>query len=187
MGETILRTLIGSRAHGLATAASDWDYRYVYVTPRLDLARAELGQGVGRDEQWTKREGEDVVGYEVGHFLKLALRSNPSVLEVLVGPAAEATERGRELRGLFPHLWSSADVRRAFGGYAHNQTRKYVDDLTGPRGGQVRGRDAPDAGDGGGPAPDWEDGARGAGGTGSRPCGACGRAGRRPARWWPYC
>lgn len=131
----ILRVVVGSRAHGLATPESDWDYRSVFVTPTSQLV------GLGpkpRNTEWkeadkAKGEQDDVTGWEVGHFLHLALQSNPSILEVFVAPPAsrESIERwGLELCALFPYVWHPQAVYDAFTSYGRNQQKKMLAEET---------------------------------------------------------
>ena len=149
----IIKVLVGSRAHGLNTADSDFDYRSVYVMPLDEIAGFELAEGKPKGK-WSLGDGQDNTAYEIGHFLKLACKSNPSILEVFQAHIVESTELAlpkwpnklvfrkwdkkattltEDLRGLFPHVWSSAGVRGAFGGYSRNQRRKMLDDLSGER------------------------------------------------------
>jgi uncharacterized protein len=123
--KTILRTLVGSRAHGLHTETSDYDYRGVFLVPTADIL------SLGYKEKavaWLEGQGEDATSYELAHFLHLATHSNPSILEVMVSPVLEETEEGKELRALFPYLWSSNGVLNAFCGYSKNQQKKFLED-----------------------------------------------------------
>jgi len=126
MTTQILKVLVGSRAHGLAQADSDYDYRGVYVTPTSQLLK--LGSGGYKGVHWVEGEKEDDTAYEIGHFLHLATKSNPTILEVFGGPIAETTPLGTELRNLFPLVWDSRRVVDAFGGYSLNQRKKMLDD-----------------------------------------------------------
>jgi len=124
--QIILKVLVGSRAHGLSTESSDYDYRSVYVVPTSDILRVDSGKIKGT--QWIEGEKEDDTSYEIGHFLKLAIHSNPSILEVFSAPIIESTPLGLELRELFPYVWSSKGVLDAFVGYSKNQQKKMLDD-----------------------------------------------------------
>lgn len=149
----ILRVLIGSRAHGLARDDSDYDYRAVHIDPLRSIVKDELTVG-GKHTATSMGEGQDFVSYEIGHFLKLAMKCNPSILEVFKAPVvsettytfpdwpntrlreqwhADSLPLGAELRLLFPFVWSGAGVHGAFLGYAKNQVRKLMDDTEGPR------------------------------------------------------
>lgn len=131
----ILRVLVGSQAHGLADAKSDADYRGVFVIPTSELLR--LGPKPV-STQWI--EGDvDNTSYELSHFLFLATKSNPSILEVFKGdPLTGNNEHwigigwaGDSLLKLFPHVWSSVGVLDAFTGYGNNQRKKMLENKDG--------------------------------------------------------
>lgn len=127
----ILKVLVGSRAHGVAGEESDSDYRGVFVIPTSDLLK--LGPKPVTT-QWI--EGDvDNTSYELSHFLFLATKSNPNILEVFKGnPIRPEDGRGKSLSllwgdtllALFPHVWSSVGVFDAFTGYGHNQRTKML-------------------------------------------------------------
>lgn len=129
-GRWLTWRLVGSHAHGLAGPGSDVDLRGVFVIPARDLldpwsakTRPALPDGIAGDaESW-----------EVGHFLRLASASNPSILEVLAGPEVkqhigwiECNRRtyADRLSALLPDLWSSRGVYDAFRGYARSQQER---------------------------------------------------------------
>ncbi|MFG2136983.1 DNA polymerase beta superfamily protein [Streptomyces sp. NPDC048650] len=109
---TVYACVMGSRAFGLATAASDTDRRGVYLAPTAHFWRFEKppAQVTGpREEEFS---------WELERFCELALRANPTVLECLHSPLVERLDAtGRELlalRGAF----LSRHVHRTFTGYA---------------------------------------------------------------------
>ncbi len=123
MTKTILRVLVGSRAHGLHTEESDYDWRGVFITPTSELLK--LG---GKTTQTSWIEGkEDDTSWEVGKFLFMAMKCNPTILEAFRAPAAASDDWGRELQGLFPYVWNSTDVKNSFLGYGLNQRKKFLD------------------------------------------------------------
>lgn len=132
MKHTILKTLVGSHAHGLASPESDKDYRGVYVVPTTEILSVGYNY---KGSHWLEGD-EDNTSYEIGHFLMLALKSNPSILEVFKAPVIEAevltTDTtqfmvGAELRALFPYIWNPKDAFNAFVGYGLNQRKKMLD------------------------------------------------------------
>jgi hypothetical protein len=123
MTKLILKTLVGSRAHGLHKEDSDYDWRGVFLEPTSKILSLNYKSS---NIQWIE-DKEDTTSYELGHFLHLACKSNPSILECLVSPIEESTEEGLTLRALFPYLWNSVDVYKAFCGYSHNQQKKFMD------------------------------------------------------------
>lgn len=132
----ILRCLVGSYAHSLATPESDYDYRSVYIIPTSELLK--LGPNSYKATSWVEGENEDNTGWEIGHFLHLATHSNPSILEVFKAPIVETGNTilnpipyntyGEQLIKLFPYVWSSKGVYDAFKGYSHNQHKKMFDE-----------------------------------------------------------
>jgi predicted nucleotidyltransferase len=144
----ILKTLVGSHAHGLATPESDYDYRGVYVIPTKEILSLNFTY---KGSHWLEGE-QDQTAYEIGHFLQLATRCNPSILEVMVAPVIPITEEsayytkfeninsefiklsvswGNELRALLPYCWSPKQAFDAFTGYSHNQQKKMLDNHLG--------------------------------------------------------
>lgn len=131
-GTTILKALVGSRAHGLNRPDSDWDWRGIYVQPTAEILSLVYSP---RSIQWLEGK-EDFTNYEIGHFLMLASKANPSVLELLVSPQTEFFKFhdrywGREIVELFPYLFDPQDAFNAFTGYSLNQRKKLLDDKDG--------------------------------------------------------
>jgi hypothetical protein len=122
--KTILKVLVGSRAHGLNREDSDYDYRGVFVEPTSKILSIN---GDPRNTSWVEGD-EDNTQYEIGNFLHLATKCNPSILEVLVAPfhGEETTEEGHELRKLFDVIWEPKRVVDAFCGYSKNQEKKFL-------------------------------------------------------------
>lgn len=133
----ILKVLVGSHAHGLATPESDFDYRGVFVLPTKQLLT--LGSKIEQTSWIDPETGNlDDTSWEIGKFLLMATKSNPTVLETFLATRADKddiTEKeyefGEELRALFPHIWSSQYVKDAFIGYGLNQRKKFFDDKDG--------------------------------------------------------
>jgi len=124
---TILKVLVGSRAHGLHTEESDYDWRGVFVTPTQDIL--SLG-GTTKQTSWIEGK-EDDTSWEIGKFLLMATKCNPTVLEVFkcsTHPVAiQHAVWGLKLQELFSHVWNSTDVRNAFVGYGLNQRKKFLE------------------------------------------------------------
>jgi len=130
---TILSVLVGSRSHGLHNIDSDYDYRHVVVTPTSEL----LKLGTKYKSNSFLEGKEDQTMYEIGHFLHLATKCNPSVLEVFKAPMQPVAYTkaeiqriniwGSKLIALFPYVWNPTGVFEAFRGYAHNQRKKMQD------------------------------------------------------------
>jgi len=121
--KVILKVLVGSRAHGLADKDSDSDFRAVYVLSTKDILSLNYKY---KGNDWIEGD-EDNTAYEIGHFLHLALKCNPTILEVFKAPIVESTEDGLALRELFDYVWNPQDSFNAFIGYGLNQRKKMLD------------------------------------------------------------
>lgn len=120
---TLTKVIVGSQAHGLANEKSDFDYRGVFVVPTSSILR--IG-GKINETSWIEGK-EDDTAWEIGKFLMMATKSNPTVLETFLAPEKETSEWSTAIRELFPHVWNSNDVRNAFIGYGLNQRKKFFD------------------------------------------------------------
>lgn len=118
-GEVILQATVGSTAYGLAREGSDVDTLGVYVAP----TRAFWGlQRV--TESVVVHEPADAQFHEVGKYCRLALKCNPTLIELLFLDERllqKVTNEGRALRALRHAFLSAPYVRSAFGGYAKQQ------------------------------------------------------------------
>ncbi|MBZ4323861.1 nucleotidyltransferase domain-containing protein [Streptomyces huiliensis] len=115
---TIYSCVMGSRAFGLATEASDTDRRGVYAAP------AALFWGFDKPPTHVEGPAEEQFSWELERFCELALRANPTALECLHSPLVEyADERGRELLALRGAFLSRL-AHRTFTGYADAQRAK---------------------------------------------------------------
>jgi len=128
MNKTVLfQALVGSRAHGLNDPDSDYDYRGVFIVPTVEILR--LGANP-KTTSWIEGDVDDTQ-WELGHFLHLATKCNPTILEAFVSPIKETTETGDALRALLPLVWNSRGVHDAFRGYSTNQRKKFLEDKDG--------------------------------------------------------
>lgn len=119
----LTKVLVGSQAHGLADENSDFDYRGVFVQPTSVI----VGLG-GKVENTSWIEGkEDDTSWEIGKFLLMATKSNPTVLETFLAEEVEGSAYSEEFRSLFPHVWDSTHVKNAFVGYGINQRKKFLE------------------------------------------------------------
>lgn len=123
MDNTILRGIVGSCAYGLSTPDSDVDIMGVYLEPQESF----LGLQLVQDKDFTVHTTSDLrdhTFHELGKFLRLALKSNPSILELLWLPdwAYEHISPQGEFLLDSRHWFASADlVKNAYLGYATQQ------------------------------------------------------------------
>lgn len=119
----ILKVLVGSRVQGLADEKSDYDYKSVYVLPTSEIVSLNYKY---KGTSWT--EGEiDNTAYELGHFLALASKCNPTILEVFKAPVIEANRDGKKLRKLFSNVLDSEQIYKSFIGYGLNQRKRFLE------------------------------------------------------------
>lgn len=120
---TIYACVMGSRAFGLATEASDTDRRGVYLAPTPLFWRFE------KPPTHVDGPRAEEFSWELERFCELALGSNPNVLECLHSPLVERlTPAGEELlslRGAF----LSRRAHTSFSRYAASQHGKLAADV----------------------------------------------------------
>lgn len=120
---TVYACVMGSRAFGLATEASDTDRRGVYLAPTPLFWRFEKPP--------THLEGprDEEFSWELERFCELALRANPNILECLHSPLVErVTPVGEELLSL-REAFLSRRAHTSFSRYAASQHGKLVADV----------------------------------------------------------
>ena len=136
MATTILKVIVGSRAHGLARPDSDTDYRGVFLHSTSELLTigakpkvTDWVEGVPIPEwvQDTASGKVDDTAWELGHFLHLATHCNPTILEVFAAPVVAMTEDGERMRALLSTIWQPHGVKTAFVGYGLNQRKKFLE------------------------------------------------------------
>lgn len=124
MSTILLRGIVGSTAYGLAGPDSDQDYLGFFLAP-LDSV---LGLD-GPEAVKTTRVGHapDSTLHEVGKYLSLALKCNPTVLELLWLPSYEIeSDASTAIILQRQYFLSERYVRNAFGGYAKQQADRLM-------------------------------------------------------------
>ena len=122
----VLRTIVGSHAHGTAGPASDTDIRSVFLVPTASLLSLDP------PPDRTKREAEgDENAWEMAHFLQLCCKGSPTVLEVLLVEPFTCTEEGQRLRELFPLMLGKDPIFNAFYGFANQERKTFLSPLSG--------------------------------------------------------
>lgn len=117
----ILKVVIGSRLHGLASEDSDTDYRGIFVHDVMDIISPYRSI-----KNISFIEGkEDNTSYELRDFVKYATQGNPNILEILwsnkVVVTTDLADKIRSNRRLF---LDSTRIYEAHKGYAANQFKK---------------------------------------------------------------
>ncbi len=118
-GRVVLSGVVGSTAHGLATPDSDQDRLGVFQDTNDNL------WGLREFPQTVTQTEPDSTLHELSKFLRLALKCNPTVTELLWLDTYEvATDIGWELVDLCPVFLSTKCVRDAYLGYAISQIKR---------------------------------------------------------------
>ncbi len=119
----VYEVTVGSRAYGLSREGSDEDLRGVY------LPTADLHWSLAGVPEQIEDPAADRVYWELEKYLRLALQSNPNILETLWSPIVNRStplgERLREERGIF----LSKHAYATYGAYALSQFKKLERDL----------------------------------------------------------
>lgn len=119
----IYQCIVGSRAYGLDSDASDVDRRGIYLPPAA--AHWSL---YGVPEQVQDQRADECY-WELQKFLTLALKANPNILECLYTPLVEeATPLADELLAMRERFLSHL-IYQSYGGYVLSQFKKLEQDL----------------------------------------------------------
>lgn len=113
----LFECISGSRAYGLHNENSDTDIKGVFYLPRSRF------YGLGYIPQ-ISNESNDEVYYELGRFVELLIRNNPSMLELLATPEDCILYRHPVMDSLPVELFLSKLCKDSFGGYAYAQIKK---------------------------------------------------------------
>ena len=114
----IYRCVVGSRAFGLDTDASDVDRRGIYLPP------ADLQWSLFGVPEQLENEASEECYWELQKFLVMALKGNPNILECLYTPLVEhATPLAEELLAM-REVFLSRLVYQTYNGYVMSQFKR---------------------------------------------------------------
>jgi len=114
----ILEAVVGSQAYGLSTPESDEDRMGIVVFTTSEML------SLRKPSETIVRHNPDIVYHEVEKFMRLAIKNNPSVLELLFLEKYDIlTDEGRLLIKN-RHDFLSKQICHSYGGYAIAQARK---------------------------------------------------------------
>ncbi|MFA5067461.1 MAG: nucleotidyltransferase domain-containing protein [Candidatus Izemoplasmatales bacterium] len=111
----LFETIVGSQAYGTSIPESDTDYKFVYILP--DYLYGFIPQ---------THVNKDFVGYEIGEFLSLVEKNNPTILELLSSPPECVTIK----HPIFDMVLKEKEkfitkkCADSFGGYSRGQIKK---------------------------------------------------------------
>jgi uncharacterized protein len=119
----VFRCVVGSRAYGLSSHASDVDARGVYLPP------AALHWSLYGVPEQLENKDTDEVYWELQKFVVLGLKANPNILECLYTPLVEhAAPIMREMLEE-RHRFLSRVVYQTYNGYVMSQFRRLESDF----------------------------------------------------------
>lgn len=132
MNKRILKVFSGSYSYGTNTENSDQDYLGIYLNTKEELlglqSSEELTENITSKAE-NGRNTKDAVDckyYELRKFCRLALKGNPTILEILFvnkKNIIEITKEGEELLSL-RNEFLSKNIYNSFMGYAFSQKKK---------------------------------------------------------------
>lgn len=111
----------GSQTYGTNVASSDEDRGLIYIAPENKL----LGLGFDYQEEILDEKG-DTCCWEIGKFMKLLLKSNPTVLEALFIPDDKVIYEDPLITELkkYRNKFLTKQCFKPFGGYMTSQIEK---------------------------------------------------------------
>jgi uncharacterized protein len=113
----LLDAVSGSRAYGTDLPTSDHDRKGVFALPQAAFFGLNYVPQVANDSN-------DEVYYELGRWVELLLKNNPTALEILASPPDCVFVRSPVLAALRPELFLSKLCRQTFAEFAATQVRK---------------------------------------------------------------
>ena len=116
-GLLLFECISGSKAYGLDTPQSDTDMKGVFCIPK------EQFYGLHYVPQISD-EKHDVVYYELGRFVELLLKNNPTMLEILESPDDCVLYRHPIMNNLNIKMFLSKLCKDSYAGYAISQIQK---------------------------------------------------------------
>jgi hypothetical protein len=120
----ILRGVVGSQAYGLATPQSDVDMKGVYVANFMKVIGLDAAKAIDNSYSFHDPDREF---HEIAKYMKLALKCNPTILEMLfLQDYPVLTLEGEELVASRTSFLSEPAIRGSYGAYAKAQADRLV-------------------------------------------------------------
>ncbi|MEL6717860.1 MAG: nucleotidyltransferase domain-containing protein, partial [Bacteroidota bacterium] len=113
----LLECISGSKSYSLDIPTSDTDIKGVFLIPKSEFYGANYVPQVAN-------ETNDIVYYELGRFIELLGKNNPSMLELLATPSDKILYKHDLMNRIDLNLFLSKKCKDTFGGYAFTQVRK---------------------------------------------------------------
>jgi uncharacterized protein len=116
-GWLVFEAISGSRAYGLDTLGSDTDIKGVFVLPKEEFFGLHYTPQVNN-------ASNDIVYYELGRYVELLAKNNPSMMELLYTPLDCILCKDPIMDQLQPVLFLSKICEASFANYAYTQIKK---------------------------------------------------------------
>lgn len=119
-----LQAITGSKAYGLDHENSDTDRMGIFVASTVDVAGLNWTQA---DESWSDAgpTGDDTTLHEIGKFLKLALKCNPTLIELMwMNDYEILTPVGKGIIDIRESILHEKGIRNHYHGYAYSQLER---------------------------------------------------------------
>ena len=113
----LLNCQSGSHAYGLATETSDEDFRGIFFASKADFYASTAPEQIADATN-------DRVYYELGRFVELLTKANPTALELLATPSESILYRHPIMDHLRVEDFLTKACKNTFAGYATTQIRK---------------------------------------------------------------
>ena len=115
--DLIYECIVGSKSYGLDLPTSDTDIKGVFVADMDEFLSFQYEDQVNNDSN-------DITYYEIGKFLKLLTKSNPTVLEMLFTSKEYILKSTDIFNTIDSSRFLSKKCKESFAGYAMLQIRK---------------------------------------------------------------
>ena len=112
----VYKCLVGSRAYGTNFENSDFDYKGIYVQDIRDIVTFDYKEQID--------ESKDITYYEIKRFLELAMKSNPTMLEMLFTEDFLIKDKCLDILFENKHIFLTKKCKQTFVGYAISQIKK---------------------------------------------------------------
>jgi predicted nucleotidyltransferase len=120
----IFEGITGSRAYNLHTEDSDEDRKGIFVAADEELLGLKWGPGKETHNSFKP----DIEYHEIGKYFRLAMKANPTLLELLYIENLKPSDASDFLVTNRHHFLSWKYIRDAYGGYAVQQACKLSDE-----------------------------------------------------------
>lgn len=128
-GVFLLVCLVGSRAYNTFTENSDYDFKLIHILPTDTVLRTNPSTEHFQETSYKPQimsKSHDVVSYELGRFLQLLRKANPTIMELISTDERHVIYKKPLFRDLIPdhRPYLTKKFKDSFIGYATAQIKK---------------------------------------------------------------